>query len=147
MSHGDFYIFLLSDNVKFQILDVETWVSCALGFCPFWVCRIHVLENRCAPGSLKLHTCRSHQKSRWIQSRAIGQRHRAPGASLPLLLVPSHATVATSSGRCLLRRNDAVASLVPMAVAGPGPFGVGVGAQMAHVELGTRTSQRNAIKS
>eukprot|EP00435_Cladocopium_sp_Y103_P000825 s3447_g1.t1 len=56
-----------------------------------------------------------------------------PGASLPLLLAPTHATVATTSGRCLLRRNDAVASLVPMAVAGPGPFGVGVGLQATEI--------------
>eukprot|EP00913_Durusdinium_trenchii_P009825 g9224.t2 len=55
-----------------------------------------------------------------------------PGASLPLLLAPSHATVAATSGRCLLRDAPGKA-LVPLALAGPGPFGVGVGIQATQV--------------
>lgn len=53
------------------------------------------------------------------------------GASLPLLLAPTNATVATTSGRCLLQRSDSLEALVPLAVAGPGPFGVGVGSLVA----------------
>lgn len=67
-----------------------------------------------------------------MSSGADGGQTLLPGASLPLLLAPTRATVAATSGRCLLRP-ETCSALVPLAMAGPGPYGVGVGLQAMHV--------------
>ncbi|CAJ1374141.1 unnamed protein product [Effrenium voratum] len=56
-----------------------------------------------------------------------------PGAALPVLLAPTRPTVAATSGRCLLHPEGGLSALAPLAIAGPGPFGVGVGLQALEV--------------
>eukprot|EP00746_Dinoflagellata_sp_MGD_P126290 gnl/MRDRNA2_/MRDRNA2_61183_c0_seq1.p1 gnl/MRDRNA2_/MRDRNA2_61183_c0~~gnl/MRDRNA2_/MRDRNA2_61183_c0_seq1.p1 ORF type:complete len:340 (+),score=48.50 gnl/MRDRNA2_/MRDRNA2_61183_c0_seq1:280-1299(+) len=57
-----------------------------------------------------------------------GRKLICPSEVLPLALVPTTATTAATSGRCLLRDPDSE-QLVPLLVRGPGPWGVGVGLQ------------------
>ncbi|CAK0855843.1 unnamed protein product [Prorocentrum cordatum] len=70
-----------------------------------------------------------------------------PGASLPLILVPTTAAVAATSGRCLLRTGAPFAgALVPLAVAGPGPFGVGLGLQAVDVVADAALAARQSAR-
>jgi len=78
----------------------------------------------------KLQSCQAPHIFHWVQG-SLPATNIVAGASLPLLLAPTNATVATTSGRCLLQRSDSLEALVPLAVAGPGPFGVGVGSLVA----------------
>ncbi|CAE7316617.1 unnamed protein product [Symbiodinium sp. CCMP2592] len=67
------------------------------------------------------------------------------GSSLPLLLVPTTAAVAATSGRCLLRPEGPEA-LVPLAIAGPGPYGVGVGLQATEVVADATVTQGQSAR-
>ncbi|CAE7944966.1 unnamed protein product, partial [Symbiodinium sp. KB8] len=67
------------------------------------------------------------------------------GSSLPLLLVPTTAAIAATSGRCLLRPEGPEA-LVPLAIAGPGPYGVGVGLQATEVVADATVTQGQSAR-
>lgn len=76
-------------------------------------------------------------------------RALSPNTSVQTILVPTTAAVATMSGRSLLQDFDRHGTLFPLAIAGPGPFGVGQGLQPTEVvadpEMTASQSRRGSV--